>query len=252
MAFFTLDYICPSWLEDEALLIEHAGEMPEVALAESLHVLGEIPEEELTCLRAACARGYLGNIKRDLEPAGIGSPAYRGLERALANLNRLERFLSGFGQALPQAARQDLARALGQFLNAEQSSLQEGRSYAAAPPGQVAALAGALTLDMKPWRGLLERMASLPAPDFIGLRALKRLECSGAAFKRRALRGGHLRLELRDAAGKTLAAAALPWHSDVAAVAAENQARAEMVWRLLNAPEEPGAGPLLKQEPQPR
>jgi hypothetical protein len=174
------------------------------------------------------------------------------LERALANLNRLERFLGGFGQTLPQAARQDLAQALEGFLDAEQHALDQGRAYAAAPPHEAAALAGALALDMKPWRGLLERLQSLPAPDFIGLRALKRLEYSGPAFKSRQQRGDHLRLELRDAAGKTLAAAALPWHSDVVAVAAENRARAEMVWRLLNAPEEPGAGPLLKKDPQPR
>jgi hypothetical protein len=237
MSSFTLDYICPPWLEDEALLIEHAGEMPEVALAESLHVLGEIPEKDLSCLRAACARGYLRNIKRDLEPDNTGSPAFRGLERAHANLARLERFLISFGKTLPDAARGELAQALAAFLKAEKEALAGERAYTAAPPHDAAALAKALGLDLSPWRDLLECAGNLPAPDFIGLRALKRLACSGPAFKRRQMRSGHLRLELCDAAGKVLAAAALPWHSDVQAVAAENRARAEMVWSLLDAPE---------------
>ena len=241
MASFSLDYICPAWLEDEALLIEHAGEMPEVALAESLHLLGEIPAQDLISLRAACARGYVRNIKRDLDPANIGSPAFRGLERARANLARLERFLASFGAELPQANRKDLAYALTKFLQAEQSALDKGRIYVAAPSHEVEDLAGALALDLRPWRNLLARMRKMPAPDFIGLRALKRLACAAPASKRRQIRGDHLRLELCGALGNNLAVAALPWHSDAQAVAEENRARAEMVWSLLNVPEYPSA-----------
>lgn len=235
---FNLDYKCPAWLEDEALLIEHAGEMPEVALAESLHILGELPLEDLASLRAACARGYVLNIKRDLDYANLGLPAFRGLDRARANLGRLERFLTGFGAELPEAVRQDLATDLADFLQAEQSALDGGRSYTAAPLGQVTALAKSLHLDLGPWQGLLKRLPSLPAPDFIGLRALKRLSCPNPAYKRQIVRGGQLLIELLDSTGACLARAALPWHSDAPAVAAENQERAEMIWQLLNVPTE--------------
>jgi hypothetical protein len=238
MAFFTLDYICPPWLEDEALLIEQAGEMPEVALAESLHLLGEIPEQELACLRAACARGYLRCIQRDQDPANIGSAAFRGLERALANLGRLQRFLSGFGADLPKSAQQNLAHDLAAYLSAEQTALVQGRTYATASRQQITALAKNLALHLAPWRELLDRVARLPALDFIALRALKRLACASPAFKSRKLRGDYLRLELRGAGGNMLAAAALPWRSDVQAVADENRDRAEIVWRLLEAREE--------------
>lgn len=249
MASFSLDYTCSAWLEDEALLIEHAGEMPEVALAESLHLLGGLPDQDLASLRAACARGYLRNIKRDLDPANIGSPAFRGLERALANLARLERFLASFGAELPQANRKDLAHALTKFLQAEQIALDKGRAYAAAPAHEVEDLAGALALNLKPWRNLLARMRKMPAPDFIGLRALKRLACAAPASKRRQMRGDHLRLELCSASGNSLAVAALPWHSDVQAVATENRARAELVWSLLGAPEDPGSDSQLEGNP---
>lgn len=236
---FNLDYPCPAWLEDEALLIEHAGEMPEVALAESLHILGELPLEDLASLRAACARGYVLNIKRDLDPANLGLPVFRGLDRARANLGRLERFLTGFGAELPGAVRGDLVTELVDFLQAEQSALDGGRPYTAAPLDQLNPLAKSLDLDLKPWQGLLKRLPNLPAPDFIGLRALKRLSCPDPAYKRRLVRGDQLLIELLDSTGACLTRAALPWHSDAPAVAAENQDRAEMIWKLLETLQEP-------------
>ncbi len=236
---FSLDYPCPPWLEDEALLIEHAGEMPEVALAESLHHLGGLAPEELACLQAACARGYLAIIRRDLDPANIGLPVFRGLERARVNLARLERFLAGLGGVLPPGVRAGLAADLERFLAAEQEALDLGRPYTAAPPGQARALARELGLEVDQWQGLWERLADLPAPDFLGLRALRRLEAPAAAAKRRQVRDGRLVVELVDGEGRVLAAAALPWHSPAAAVAEENRARAEEVWALLPQPARP-------------
>jgi hypothetical protein len=236
---FNLNYICPPWLEDEALLIEHAGEMPEVALAESLSLLGDIPDRDIHSLQAACGRAYVLNIKRDLDPANIGLPAFRGLERARANLTRLQNFLAGLDACLPKETLVELAGALNGYLRAEQDALERGRTYSAAPPSEVRALAGELGLDLAPWNGLLDRINNLPCPDFIGLRALKRLACSGPAYKRRQIQGAHLDLELLDRAGKCLAKAALPWQSDVPAVTEENRARAEMIWSLLDVPEHP-------------
>lgn len=241
MEAFNLDYTCPPWLEDEALLIEHAGEMPEVALAESLSVLGEVPLGDLHCLRAACARGYLLNIKRDLEPANISLPAFRGLERARANLTRLQNFLAGLNAYLPKGNLAELAGALSGFLKAEREALDQGRNYSAAPPSEVRVLAKELGLDLAPWNDLLDRIEGLSCPDFIGLRALKRLAYPGPAFKRRLVQGDHLRLELLDPEGNSLARAALPWQSDAPAVAEENRARAAMIWSLLDAPEYPGS-----------
>jgi len=232
----SFDYTCPAWLEDEALLIERSGEMPEVALAESLHHLGELRPDDLACLRTACARGYIANIRRDLKAEHIGAPHYRGLDRALANLERLEGFLAKLGEKIPPALFKELAADLYDFLAAEEAALDAGRPYAAASPNEVRALAAKLCLSLEPWSALLCRMSRLPVPDFLGLRALKRLRAPGAVSKRRKLRGENLRIETLDADGRVLAGAALPWQSDVATVAAENRVRAQMVWDLLPVP----------------
>lgn len=227
-------YPCPPRLEDEALLIETSGEMPEVALAESLLHLGPVSPQEESCLRGAVARGYLRIIARDLAPANLGASHFRGLERALANYLRLQGFLAKVQGGLDPATRAGLAGKLEGYLGAERESILAGRLYATCRAEDVSRLIRALSLDPEPWSGLLDRLRAMPVPDFLGLRALKRLEGVRGRLRRRE-RAGQVYVEVADAQGRVLAGAALPLAGPDGAPSPENQTRADMVCRLLEA-----------------
>ena len=230
-------YPCPAHLEDEALLIETSGEMPEVALAESLLHLGPVSPQEEDCLRGAAVRGYLGIIARDLEPANVGLSSFRGLERALANYGRLQGFLARVAGGLDPATWAGLAGRLKAYLGAEQEALGAGRAYATCRARDAAGLIQALGLDPAPWAELLARLEGMPAPDFLGLRALKRLEGARGILRRRE-RAGMIYLEVTDAQDRVVAGAALPLAGPDGTPDPENRARADMVCWLL----EPAAG----------
>ncbi|MCF8031702.1 MAG: hypothetical protein K9K66_01080 [Desulfarculaceae bacterium] len=228
----------PAWLEDEILLVENSGEMPQVALAESLHHLGEMSREERGLLRAAAVRAYLNIIERDLEPAHVGQSLFRGLERAGDNLERLRAFLGTLGWQPPPGRWAALAPRLAAYLEAEEQALDQGREYASASPEQVRRVAGLVGLDLGPFAALLERMAALPSPDFLGLRAIERLRLApGGAAKRRQEAGGKARLEVMDGQGAPLTSAEL---NLMGADDCEDPAcrqRLEQVWELLKLPE---------------
>lgn len=228
---------CPSRLEDEAWLIETAGEMPEVALHESLHHLGEVTPGELDCLRGAVVRAFLRLLARDLDHANLGQPHFRGLERAWRNWSRLEGFLGRCGWEPPAGLREWARQALAAHLEAEAEALADGRGYASASGAVVAGLAGELGLDLTPWQETLARMSSLPLPDFRGLTALVRLGSAPAAAKRRQEREGKLVLEALDDQGRAVAAASLALAGPSGAEEPGLRAQAEMVWGLLALPE---------------
>jgi hypothetical protein len=239
MAANHLEIDCPSWLEDECFIIETSGEMPEVAMQEALLNLPPLGPREADCLRAAVVLGYLRIVRRDLDYANLGLPHFRGLERAQDNLARLTGFLGRVGWKLPAPTRQELGAALEAFLAAEQASLAAGRGYASSQAGPPLYLLNQLGLPPEPWQGLLERLRSLPVPDFRGIAALKRLGAPGAAAKRRRLQAGSLVIEVlgREGDRAVLAGVTLPLlgpseRQDPAACA-----RAELVWSLLDLPE---------------
>ena len=235
-----LDRPCPAWLEDECLLIETSGEMPEVALQESLLNLPALDGASLDHLRAATARGYLRIIRRDLDHAQMGWPQFRGLERAAHNLARLEGYLARLGWPLPAPARRDLAGMLENYLAAEQADLAAGRPWASSGLGPVGQLARALGLDLGPWGDLLSALERLPAPDFRGLAALRRLGVAGATAKRRRLEPGGLVLEVLGPDGRSpLAQASLPVLGPAETPDPAALARAQLVWSLLNLPADP-------------
>ena len=236
---------CPPTLEEEAGLVEYAGEMPEVALAESLHHLPELDPMDRQYLQAAAVRGYLRILRRDLDPANLGRGGFRGLERALVNWGRMQVFLKRCRWELPQGERRELAGCLERYLAAEARALEEGRGYASASAAVVRRLAGELGVELGRWKELLAEMARLPVPDFLGLAALSRLRSPRAVAKRRRREGRGLCLELLDRGGKVVAWALLPWAGEVEAVVREEQERVELVWSLIDLPEaasDPGGG----------
>ena len=228
---------CPPHLEDEAWLIETAGEMPEVALHESLHTLGEVSASELACLRGATVRAYLRLLARDLDHANLGQPHFRGLERAWQNWLRLAGFLERVGWSWPEDVLDQARRALAGHLHAEAAALAAGRPYASASPEVVAGLAGALGLDLALWRRALAGMASLPLPDFWGLAALARLNAATATAKRRRERGGKLIMETLDGSGRVTGAASLPLLGPSGGEDPALRDQAELVWGLVALPQ---------------
>jgi hypothetical protein len=228
----------PPWLEDEVLLIETAGEMPEVALAESLHHLGaDLAEQEQDCLRAAAVQAYLAIIERDLDPANQGLSHFRGLGRAADNLARLTSFLGRLGWKAPPDRWAALQSRLQTYLETEREYLGAGRAYASASREQMEAVAGAIGLGLEAEQELLTKLEQLPCPDFLGLRGLMRLEAAKGACKRRQESGGKARLEVWDASGKILAAVELGlWGADDK----EDHVcrdRVELIWGLLRLPQ---------------
>ncbi len=95
-------------VKEEAEIIRHAGEIPEVAFWNSLHFLTEDPEgpklklslAEEEYLKKAVIERYLLIIERDLTYENKGKSHYRGLERAIANWKRISSFAEREGFAL--------------------------------------------------------------------------------------------------------------------------------------------------------
>lgn len=87
-------------LDDEILIIENGGEMPEVAYHGCLYFLGLDPEgpqltlsqPEIQRLKLAVVEGYRKIILRDLTLENRGKGHYRGLARSFINMQRLSRF----------------------------------------------------------------------------------------------------------------------------------------------------------------
>ena len=227
----------PPWLEDEVIMLEDSGEMPEVVLAESLHHLGSLASEDEDILRAAAVRGYLKIIKRDLDPTNLGLPPFRGLGRAGENLARMSAFLNRLGWPPPAGAMQNLSERLASYLVAEQVALAQGRSYAGATREQAETVARLVGLDLSPFQEVLKRMAALPAPDFWGLRALKRLGAAQGQAKRRQEAQGKALLEVLDHQGRPLEAVELPLITATDREDPECRGRVELVWRLIPLPE---------------
>ncbi|PIE57426.1 MAG: hypothetical protein CSA33_08630 [Desulfobulbus propionicus] len=92
-------------LAEEALIVRHSGELPEVILHASLAYLCEDREgprlqlapEERAVLEQAARERYLEIVCRDLEPDNRDLSMFRGMQRAYVNWQRLLRFCERVG-----------------------------------------------------------------------------------------------------------------------------------------------------------
>ena len=121
-------------IEEEAFLIRHSGEIPEVTLYSSIYYLQEDPEgpglgltpEELRVLKHAVVKRYKEIILRDLIPENRKKRIYRGIKRSAVNYKRLLAFSSREGLDIDEI-RQEAATALLRFLEREvQDCLEKG------------------------------------------------------------------------------------------------------------------------------
>jgi len=121
-------------IEEEVFAIRQSGEMPEVALHTALYYLQEDSEgpratlspENLRLLKDAVENRYQRILMRDLNPRYRGRSIYRGLNRAIANWERLVRFCERENRPIA-GHRQDAAVALLAFLTIETAEVASGQ-----------------------------------------------------------------------------------------------------------------------------
>ncbi|MEZ4524902.1 MAG: hypothetical protein R2941_03165 [Desulfobacterales bacterium] len=120
-------------LEEEAFLIRHSGEIPEVTLHTSLYYLCQDPQgpklvltdADMDLLKDEVVNRYAEILCRDLKPENRDSSIYRGLARCIANWDRLARFCFREKRNL-EALRKETARMLQKFLEQEQADVRSG------------------------------------------------------------------------------------------------------------------------------
>jgi hypothetical protein len=120
------------YLEEELLLVQNSGEIPEVAYHGSLYYLTEDPEgpalplsaADLLPLQQAVYERYRRIILRDLNPALRSKRIYRGLLRCIANWKRFCNYCNK-AQLNASPVRQEAAAALVRFLQQEKEDVQQ-------------------------------------------------------------------------------------------------------------------------------
>jgi hypothetical protein len=124
-------------LEEEAFMILHSGEIPEIAYHSAIYYLTEDPdgpgvsleeigEEGIECLKAAVVARYRLIILRDINPANRDKRIYRGVQRAAVNWRRLKSFAAREAVEIGQI-RLEVASALDSFLAQELTDVSSGR-----------------------------------------------------------------------------------------------------------------------------
>ena len=122
------------YIEEEAFMIVHSGEIPEVTLQSSLHYLTEDPEGpglelnggDIIPLKQAVVERYRAIILRDLDPGNRDKRIYRGLARCRVNWQRLRKFCAG--ENIDFAGIQaEAAEALQYFLQQEVLDVKGGK-----------------------------------------------------------------------------------------------------------------------------
>ena len=121
-------------LSEEAFLILHSGEIPEVAYHSSIHYLTGDPEgphlniepRDLISLEEAVVQRYRTIILRDLTPGNRDRSIYRGLKRCAANWRRLVNFADKRSIDI-SFIRMEVADALKDFLRQEIMDVSSGK-----------------------------------------------------------------------------------------------------------------------------
>ena len=120
-----------AYIAEEAFMVLHSGEIPEIVLHSSLYYLTEDPDgpglelnaDDILPLKQGVVKRYQEIILRDLEPKNRDKGIYRGLARCVVNWQRLLRFCSRESLDFT-AARTETAAALQRFLQQELADVQ--------------------------------------------------------------------------------------------------------------------------------
>ncbi len=122
-----------TYIDDEVLIIEDGGEMPEVTMHGCLYFLCLDPEgpqcsvspQDLLRLKWAVVAGYRRIIVRDLTLENRGKGHYRGLARSAINWQRLCRFGQREGLDLSAVAA-EVCALLVRFMVTEYQEVERG------------------------------------------------------------------------------------------------------------------------------
>ncbi len=120
-------------IEEEAFLILHSGETPEIAYHSSLYYLFEDVDGpgiepgsiDLKPLKKAVFERYRKILLRDMNPAYRDKSIYRGLARSIANWERLKTFCTREGFGI-EDARSEAGEHLLKFLENEKDEVSSG------------------------------------------------------------------------------------------------------------------------------
>jgi hypothetical protein len=120
-------------IAEEAFVVLHSGEIPEVTYYESIYYLTEDVEgpglqlniDDVLPLKHAVVKRYRIIILRDLNPGNRAKGLYRGMARCVANWQRLLKFCTREKMDF-SVIRAETADALTRFLCNEVSDVQSG------------------------------------------------------------------------------------------------------------------------------
>lgn len=121
-------------LADELIIVRNSGEIPEIALHNSLYYLTEdregprlaLEDDEVEALFAAALERAREIVLRDLNPRNRDLSIYRGPVRSMVNWRRLQEFCGRIHRSCP-GFRETVARALVEFLETELRDVRSGR-----------------------------------------------------------------------------------------------------------------------------
>ncbi len=122
------------YIAEEVFFIERSGEMPEVAYHSSLFFLTRdeegpglsLQDDQLRPMKKAVIRQYANIMRRDLNPKNRDRRIYRGLERCVANWERLNAFCQRTGMSADHL-KDEMANRLRAFLENETAECASGR-----------------------------------------------------------------------------------------------------------------------------
>lgn len=145
------------YIAEEAFMIQHSGEIPEVAFHNSIYHLTTDPDgpqliledSDRLFLKRAVVQRYQTIIRRDLELENRDKSSYRGLGRCLVNWKRLSNFC--LRESIdPEPYRSETAEALLSFLHQELADVQSGRRLSSinCPRDDIIDLAGSLGITL--------------------------------------------------------------------------------------------------------
>jgi hypothetical protein len=120
-----------TYIAEEAFVVQHSGEIPEVTFHESLYHLTEDPDgpglklnlDDIFPLKQAVVKRYRVIILRDLDPGNRDKRIYRGLVRCIANWQRLLKFCTQEKMDF-SLIRAETAEVLQNFLQQEASDVE--------------------------------------------------------------------------------------------------------------------------------
>jgi len=121
------------YIAEETFIVEHAGEIPEVAYHGSLYYLTEDPEgpglkidtDDTVSLKQAVVSRYRTIILRDLDPRNRDKRMYRGLARCAVNWQRLVKFCISEKVTYEEILAETADR-LREFLHREAADVRSG------------------------------------------------------------------------------------------------------------------------------